>query len=254
MCWAKGGVTRLELIELTSLHDVEGVYHFLELTGASLTRLQLSSIDLGMNIARLRRACPSQEVLIIDVDVNTEALLTAYNENDTRIKELDFQFDNLSKVTAELTTTKSWFARTLKRLACTSTQDRSSVDEEHLETAAPMHAGNRTLEFLELTIPRHIFSLPTPVFRQFHNTSLPEARETFPSLSRLAFLSICGASPCESEQDPKRTRNEGMTSSPVVSAFPVDRRGMSAIFGFAAESVRLLVFVGHSQQDCDGDR
>lgn len=111
-------------------------------------------------------------------------------------------------------------------------------DEFHSEAVLSMLRTNRTLEYLELTVPDEIYKANAVDMKRHHNEQLPIARERFPLACRLAFASVFDANRRHHEPGLKRAKHDSTTASSVLAHFPVERHLMSRIFDFAAERVR----------------
>lgn len=242
------GITSLNMAYVTAPEAGAGLYRFLELIGSSLTRLQLSSLDLDIDIARVMQACPNLETLIVhDIEVSAKELVDAYRINDSRISEIECCVDNLSTISRELMDAKTTIAQTLKRFVYEQLHENAILRDE-VESFVQMLCVNKRLEFVSMTGNSNAVTWAAHLYsaRNTHCTTLPVAQTPFPLSCRLAFLSLFNKF---QPNNTKRSKTESVPLSPAFAKFAVDRHLISIIFAYAAERVlRRVHFIAKDTQ------
>jgi hypothetical protein len=231
-----GPVTSLELAFDSGAVVDGGPERFLELVGASLTRLVIWSwSEETFPIAAIVRCCPKLKYLRVDGGIlNTDAFLEAYRNSDMRVEEITCQVDvdSVPVLAAELSDSETRLAKTLKRLDCRWMEVTPLPDPIELDRIANMLGCNRTLEYVQVRFFDDVYGATSiKELERFDRELLPFASEPFPLRCRLAFLSIFSPHPRADRDVRRRTERSEVIK---LASLAMDRLVLALIFEFAA--------------------
>jgi hypothetical protein len=235
---SSGPVTKLKLA-YSGAAEIEGApERFLELVGAPLTSLHLSTwSDAWIPITAVVRCCPRLKHLRVDDGIfDTGAFLEAYRNSDMHIEEITLEVDveSVPILAAELSDGETRLAKNLKRLDCTWEDMDPPPEPIELNCIADMLERNRTLEYVRVQFCYDMDEeLSVEVLERFDHELLPFASEPFPLRCRLAFLSIFSPHRRVGRDVKRRTRSPRETK---LLPLAMDRLVLSLIFEFAAKN------------------
>ncbi|RLN72384.1 hypothetical protein BBJ28_00006002 [Nothophytophthora sp. Chile5] len=186
------GVTALA-ISFVEVMDPEVLDGLFALIGASLTSLTLNCVSLATwQLAGIVTSCPN----LVELAVRTHTLETRFSLRDSKCRGLKLpstshcDFDDIEEITEVLSDAENPLAKCIRRLRIRmDLQPLSYPEEDYYRALLNMLRVNRTLEYLDLVVPRpHM--LYFDAFQAHHLELLPVVQAKFPLESKLAFLSV----------------------------------------------------------------